>query len=498
MLAVELRNITKHFGTLKANDGVSVAVTQGTIHALVGENGAGKSTLMKVLYGMYAPDAGEILLRGARASFSSPADAIKSRIGMVHQHFMLVPTQTVAENLILGSEPVSPLGVIDVAAAERSLRELSERYRLAIEPSVLVQHLSVGLQQRVEILKLLYRNADILILDEPTPVLTPQEIEDFFATLVEMKKQGKTVILITHKLSEVMAISDHVTVMRHGQVMKTLATSETSEVELSQLMVGKDILSDSVRKMIPNRQALLRVDAVTVLREKNTPALKDISFTIGAGEILGVAGVEGNGQSELAQVLAGLRRPSSGAVTLDGRPIAPGTVIAHIPDDRIRQGIILDFSIADNMILGRQREAKFSGPFALRETAIRLNAETLIHEYDIRLRSQSQHIRELSGGNQQKVVIARELSKGASFIVANQPTRGLDIGAIDFVHSTLMFERNKGKAVLLISSDLAELLKLCDRIAVLYCGTLAAIVPAQSATERELGLYMTGSKRQSA
>ncbi len=495
MLAIELRNITKHFGTLKANDDVSLAVTEGTIHALVGENGAGKSTLMNILYGMYQPDAGSISLRGERVALRSPAQAIAHQIGMVHQHFMLIPPLTVAENVILGSEPTTALRMIDRTAANKAIKDLSERFRLPIDPRATVRSLSVGLQQRVEILKLLYRSANILILDEPTPVLTPQEIEDFFETLRQMKNQGKTVILISHKLSEVMSVSDEVTVMRHGRVVRSTATSVTTALELSHLMVGKDILSDSVRTIVPAAPALLEVEHLTLLRDRNTPALRDVSFSVRRGEIFGIAGVEGNGQAELAQVLAGLRAPNAGRMTLGAVLLDESTLSAHIPDDRMRQAIILDFSISENLVLGRQGERRFYSSWHVHERAIRAHAEELISEYDIRLSSKEQRIRELSGGNQQKAVIARELSKGASFIIANQPTRGLDIGAIDFVHGTLMSERNKGRAILLISSDLGELLKLSDRIAVMYGGEIVAVVQAASTSERELGRYMTGSKK---
>lgn len=498
MLAVDLRRITKHFGALKANDDVSVAVTEGTIHALVGENGAGKSTLMKVLYGMVQPDSGTIAIRERALTLRTPAQAIAHHIGMVHQHFMLLPTQSVTENVILGSEPTRGLGMLDLEQAHRSIRDLSERYRLPIDPRATVQQLSVGLQQRVEILKLLYRDAEILILDEPTPVLTPQEIADFFSTLREMRSQGKTVILISHKLSEVMSISDEVTVMRNGRVVQSLPTSSTNEVELSRLMVGKDILPDSVRTITRSAGAAISVDNVTLLRDRTTPALKGISFSVARGEIFGIAGVEGNGQAELAQVLSGLRKQTSGTISLCGSPMNDRTVIGHIPDDRIRQGIILDFTISENLILGRQRDAEFYGRFSMKERAVNSHADAVIHQFDIRLRSKDQRIRELSGGNQQKVVIARELSKRAPFIIANQPTRGLDIGAIDFVHASLMSERNKGTGVLLISSDLGELLKLADRIAVMYGGEIVAVVDGRSASEQELGMYMTGSGRQSA
>jgi simple sugar transport system ATP-binding protein len=498
MSAVEMRNISKQFGSLRANDGATLKVQKGSIHALVGENGAGKSTLMKILYGMYTPDHGEIFLDGTRVSFQTPQQAIKHSIGMVHQHFMLIPPFSVVENIILGNEVTTGRGMLDLQSATKTVMELSERFNLPIDPRAPISSLSVGLQQRVEILKLLYRNADILILDEPTPVLTPQEIEEFFATLRNMKQRGKTVILITHKLAEVMSISDEVTVMRHGKTVSSASTSSTSETELAHLMVGKSIATESVRVLISSVTPVVTLTDVCMVNETNVPALKNIHLTLHRGEIVGIAGVEGNGQKELAQLFSGLRTPSSGSIIFHTKEKNTSPAIAHIPDDRLKQAIVPDFSILENSILGRQRDNQFFGTFSVHTAEIIRHTDSLILEYDIRISNKEQPIRELSGGNQQKVVIARELSKNADVILANQPTRGLDIGAIEFVHTQLMSERNKGKAVLLISSDLEELLKLSDRIAVLYGGELSTIIDGQTATEHELGMYMTGALRKSA
>ena len=502
MFAVEMRNITKKFRGARANDAVGFTVHQGEIHALVGENGAGKSTLMNILYGMHAPDEGEILIRGNIVTIETPAKAISIGIGMVHQHFMLIPPFTVTENIILGQEPVNRLEILDLHRAEEQIAEFSRKYRLELDPRAKIESLSVGLQQRVEILKILYRRAEILIFDEPTPVLTPQEIEEFFNSLRELKSQGKTIILITHKLTEVMAISDRVTVMRRGKVVGELETASTNPGELARLMVGKDIVLGVQKGAASGKtEAALQVENISALNDRNLPALKDVSISICEGEILGVAAVEGNGQAELVQVITGLRAPTSGRIIMSGKLLAQGSNElrpSHIPDDRLKRGLVLDFSVTENLILGRQTEPVFSGIFFLHLKNIDNFADKMIQNFDIRPPDKAVPVRGLSGGNQQKVVIARELSKNARVIIASQPTRGLDIGAIQFVHRSIIEERNQGKAILLVSSDLTELLSLSDRIAVMYEGRIVAILEAQSTSERELGLYMTGSMKKSA
>lgn len=498
MFAVQMRDITKRFGALAANDSVDVNVKQGEIHALVGENGAGKSTLMNVLYGLIRPDHGEILVNGRAAVIDSPRTAIGLGIGMVHQHFMLIPPLTVLENIVLGQEPVSAGSVLNVRAARETILQLSKLYHLSIDPNLEVSDLSVGLQQRVEILKILYRKAEILILDEPTPVLTPQEVEDLFNTLMDLKRQGKTVILITHKLAEVTAISDTVTVMRHGRVVRTLETRSTNRGELATLMVGKEVGFQVERSSLTERRSVLVVDDVSALNDRKLPAVRGASFTVDSGQIVGIAAVEGNGQSELVQTITGLRNVTGGRITIEGSGIDAGNPlppIAHIPEDRHKRALVLDFSLAENLILGRQRESRFSGRWGLHSDRILEEADQLIRQYDIRPPERDQAARAFSGGNQQKAVIARELSKEAALIVASQPTRGLDIGATEFVHQKLLEERNKGKAVLLVSSDLEELLLLSDRIIVLYEGSIAAIVKASETSERELGAFMTGAAR---
>jgi len=501
MFAVEMRHITKQFGTLKANDSASLRVSPGEIHALVGENGAGKSTLMKILYGMHKPDEGEIFISGKKVSIDSPAHAIQLGIGMVHQHFMLIPPLSVAENIILGKEPTSLLSFIDRRRAEKLINELSDSYHLQIEPGAKIRELSVGLQQRVEILKILYRKAEILILDEPTPVLTPQEIEELFSTLKNMKNQGKTVILITHKLSEVMEISDNVTVMRHGKVISSLETKSTTKTELSKMMVGRESGTPTEKSASTSGQPLLLVENISCSSDRHVRALKCVSFKIQEGEIFGIAGVEGNGQSELVEALTGLRKIDSGKIELCGIPLTDRRAlafVAHIPEDRIKRGLVLDLSLAENLLLGRQREKILSGKFGLSRKTLDKYAGSAITKYDVRPPNPDARVRSLSGGNQQKLIIAREFSKDAKLIVASQPTRGLDIGAIEFVHNALLSERNKGKAVLLVSSDLEELLALSDRIAVVYEGEIAAVFNSSETNERQIGLYMTGASRQTA
>jgi general nucleoside transport system ATP-binding protein len=495
----ELQDITKTFGAVKANDRVSVRIRQGEIHALVGENGAGKSTLMKILYGMYAPDGGRILVGGREVRMTTPRKAISLGIGMLHQHFMLIPPFTVTENIILGTEPGGRFGSLSLRDAEEEIGRLSRTFRLQVDPRARIETLSVGLQQRVEILKILYRRAELLILDEPTPVLTPQEVEEFFGTIRELKSQGKTVIMITHKLSEVMAISDRVTVMRHGKVAGEVETGSTSASELARMMVGEEVGMpiEKIAGTTPESRVVL--DHVSATNDRGLPVVRDVSFSIAGGEILGIAAVEGNGQSELVHVLAGLRPATGGTMMIGGKKLRPGSreaTIAHIPEDRIKFGIILDFTLAENLLLGRHREREFSRFSLLRLSAIDGYAERVIGEYDVRPPDARLAAGSLSGGNQQKVVIGRELSKETGFIIACQPTRGLDIRAIEFVHHAMIRERNRGRAILLVSSDLSELLALSDRIAVMYEGVITGMFRASQTSERELGLYMTGSQKQ--
>lgn len=501
MYLAELQEITKTFGNLRANERVTVPIRAGEIHALVGENGAGKSTLMKILYGMYAPDEGRILVNGEQVRMTSPRKAISLGIGMLHQHFMLIPPFTVTENIILGLEPRRGFGGLKLRDAIREIEQLSQKFHLDVDCRAKIESLSVGMQQRVEILKILYRRAELLILDEPTPVLTPQEVEQFFGTLRQLKGQGKTVILITHKLSEVMAISDRVTVMRHGRVVGEVETRSTNSRELALMMVGDDVGPPIEKSPGGTRQSVVLAEKISAVNERDLPVVRDVSFSIAGGEILGIAAVEGNGQSELVQVLAGLRPSTGGRLAVGGKTVGrrrSGVNIGHIPEDRIKFGIILDFTIAENLILGRHHERDFSRLSFLRRAAIDAYAARVIGEFDVRPADRELPAGSLSGGNQQKVVIGRELSKETEFIIACQPTRGLDIKAIEFVHGAMIRERNRGRAILVVSSDLSELLALCDRIAVMYEGRITGIFRASETSERELGLFMTGSLRQEA
>jgi simple sugar transport system ATP-binding protein len=481
-------NITKHFGALAANDGVTFSVEKGCIHALVGENGAGKSTLMNLLYGLHQPESGEIRINGTPQLIPTAARAIKLGIGMVHQHFMLVPTFSVAENTLLGNEPVSRFGIFDSAVANKSVRELSDRYHFNLNPGDNVGALSIGAQQRVEILKLLYRNAEIIILDEPTAVLTPQEVEDFFAILRKLTREGKTVIFISHKVSEILSISDSVTVMRKGKVVGEVKTAETTGDELSRMMVGREVGRTFVKSGSPVGGTLLKIENLSCESARRSASLKNVSLYVDAGEVLGIAAVEGNGQTELVEILTGLREPSSGSFFIDGLP-----ALAHIPEDRLKYGLVLDFTLDENFILGRQREPLFASPWGLNRLTMASYSREQVSKYQIATQSGSSKAKELSGGNQQKVVVARELSKNARVIIACHPSRGLDVGATEFVHHALLQERNSGNAVLVVSSDLTELLTLSDRIAVLFNGTVMAVLNAYKTSERELGLYMTGA-----
>jgi general nucleoside transport system ATP-binding protein len=498
--AVEMRGITKRFGEVLANHDVNVAVEDKSIHAIIGENGAGKSTAMNILYGFYNADAGEILIDGQPRSIKTPSDAIHLGLGMVHQHFMLVETLTVTENIILGAEPVAGLA-LDYKKARARVREISEQYGLKIDPDARISHLSVGQQQRVEILKTLYRGARILILDEPTAVLTPQEVAEMFAILRGLRDQGKTIIIITHKLAEVLALSDNITVMRDGTVVGNLPTKEATAEGLARLMVGREVLLRVKKDEAKPRQAVLDVRGLALEGSEGNALLKDVSFEVRGGEILGIAGVEGNGQTELIEILSGLRQASAGEVLLSGQAVNNLNAhelkrrgVAHIPEDRHRRGLLLAFDLAGNSILGVHRDSPISGAVLLNQNVIGERARRLVREYDVRPPDIALPARALSGGNQQKLVVAREFDIKPKLILVSQPTRGVDIGATEFIHSKLIELRDAGAAVLLVSAELDEVLSLSDRVIVIYEGHIVGEVDPKSVSEEEIGLMMTGAQ----
>ncbi len=498
-LAVDMRGITKQFPGVLANNHVDFSVRQGEIHALVGENGAGKSTLMNILYGLIPPDSGEIHINGKHVHIGGPRDAIALGIGMVHQHFMLIPVFSVGENIMLGREPATGPDFYDHARARVAINELTKRYGLALNPDARMGDLPVGLQQRAEIVKVLYRGANILILDEPTGVLTPQETKELFVVLRDLVKSGKTIIFISHKLKEVLEISDRITVMRRGKVVGHLTTRQTNEEEIATLMVGREVLLRVDKKPAKPGAVVMHVENISANTDRGVPALKGVSFELRQGEILGIAGVEGNGQSELMEVLAGTRHVTGGRVLLGSRDITTYDArterdagVAFIPEDRRGTGLVLSFSIAENSILGRERSPTFSwNEFVLKLVAIRDWARRLVKEFDIRTPSIDVAARNLSGGNQQKVIVAREMGSKPKVLLAAQPTRGVDIGAIEFIHRRIVQERDEGTAVLLVSAELDEVRSLSDRIAVMYEGRIVSIEPPDAPEER-LGLLMTG------
>src|SRR5256714_730075 len=504
---LELRNITKRFGDVLANDHVNIKVKPGTIHSIVGENGAGKSTAMRIAYGFYTPDSGEILVDGEVREIRTPHDAIALGIGMVHQHFMLVEPMTVAENIVLGAEP-GTTAALDLNKAASEIRAVSDEFKLSVDPHATIETLAVGQQQRVELLKALYRHAQLLILDEPTAVLTPQEVEEFFAILRHMREQGKTVVIITHKLSEVLAISDEVTVMRDGRVVGELKTSDTNAAELARLMVGRDVRLRVEKPEAKAGETVLRVQNMVVAVADGTRRVNDVSFEVRAGEIVGVAGVEGNGQTELIESLAGLTAQSrvSGKVDFAGRDITNMSArdrkelgIAHVPEDRHRRGLLLDFDLAENSILGihyRQPAVTGLGGILLDEKGIERRARQVIKDFDVRPPNPDLPARALSGGNQQKLIIGREFELNPKLLLVSQPTRGVDIGAIEFIHRKLVALRDAGCAVLLGSAELADVTALADRLLVIYHGQIVGEVDPKQTSNEEIGLLMTGGKKQ--
>lgn len=498
-MKLELRGITKRFGPLVANDNIDLTFETGEIHALLGENGAGKSTLMNVLYGFYDPDAGEILLDGQPVRFHGPGDAMAAGIGMVHQHFMLVPVFTVAENVVLGHEPTRGAGgLIDLAEARRRVSEISDRFGFDVDPDALVEDLPVGVQQRVEIIKALSRDAKVLILDEPTAVLTPQETDELIGIMRQLREAGTSIVFITHKLREVRAVADRITVIRRGKVVGT-ASPEDSEASLASLMVGRSVSLGVEKAEAEAGEASFQVRDLTVIDERGTRVVDGISLEIRRGEILALAGVQGNGQSELAETILGLRQATSGSISLDGTELRGRSVdgvlragVGFVPEDRSTDGLISTFSIAENLILDLHDQAPYSRAGSLSPARVAANAEQRVVEYDIRLTSVQDPISTLSGGNQQKVVLAREMSRPLRLLVASQPTRGLDVGSIEFVHKRIVAERDTGTPVLIISTELDEVLALADRIAVMYRGRVVGVVPG--GTSRDvLGLMMAGA-----
>ncbi|WP_312095096.1 ABC transporter ATP-binding protein [Niallia sp.] len=497
---IEMLNIRKEFPGIVANNNITLQVKKGEIHALLGENGAGKSTLMNVLFGLYQPEKGEIRARGKVVNISNPNIANDLGIGMVHQHFMLIDTFTVTENIILGKETVSK-GKIDLKKAEKEVKEISERYGLAVDPKAKVANISVGMQQRVEILKTLYRGAEILIFDEPTAVLTPQEITELIGIFRKLIQEGKSIILITHKLKEIMEVCDRVTVIRKGEGIGTYNVKDTNPNELANLMVGREV-SFKTEKKDPNpKETVLKISDLTVKDNRGVHVVNSLNLDVKAGEIVGIAGVDGNGQSELIEAITGLMKKNSGSITLNGKEISVLTPrkitesgIGHIPQDRHKHGLVLDFSIGQNMALQTYYKRPFSNYGFLNQTEIEKKASELIEEFDVRTPSMHTPARALSGGNQQKAIIGREVDRDPDLLIAAQPTRGLDVGAIEFIHKRLIEQRDKGKAVLLISFELDEILNVSDRIAVIFDGEIIATVDPKTTTEQELGLLMAGSK----
>jgi general nucleoside transport system ATP-binding protein len=501
---LELKGITKRFGSVVANDRVDFDVRAGEVHALLGENGAGKSTLMSVLYGLYRPSEGEIFVDGKLVDVDSPATAIRLGIGMVHQHFMLVPVMTVAENIVLGQEPMRAGGMLDLAAARTRVRELSDRYGLAVDPDATVQDITVGAQQRVEILRALYRGARILVLDEPTAVLTAQEVTELMAVLQRLKLDGTAIVFISHKLHEVLEVADRITVLRRGRRMDTVPRAGATERSLAQLVVGRDVLLALDKASSKSGgEPLLQVEDLHVRDDRELLAVDGLSLSVRAGEIVALAGVDGNGQPELVEAIAGLRAPESGRVVVDrvqiagrGVRVATEAGIAHIAEDRHRRGLVLPFTLTENMALREYRRPLFSALGWLRLRSMRERAGRLLREFDVRGGGPEAFAAALSGGNQQKVCVAREISSDPKVLIAHQPTRGLDVGAIEFVHRRLVAERDRGRAVLLVSLEYEEVRALADRILVIYEGKIVGEF-SPDVTEEMLGIAMTGGGRAS-
>ena len=501
---IEMLHITKEFPGIKANDDITLQLRKGEVHALLGENGAGKSTLMSVLFGLYQPEAGKILKNGKEVAVRNPNDANVLGIGMVHQHFKLVECFSVLDNIILGVEP-NKMGFLQKAEARKKVMALSEKYGLRVDPDALISDISVGMQQRVEILKMLYRDNEILIFDEPTAVLTPQEIDELMEIMRGFKKEGKSILFITHKLNEIMAVADRCTVLRKGKCMGTVDIKDTTKEELSRMMVGRDVQLQVDKKPADPGRVVLDVKNVTMHNAQHKKdAVRDVSFQVHAGEIVCLAGIEGNGQTEFVYGLTGLEKISSGKIMLDGKDITNETIrqrskdgMSHIPEDRHKHGLVLDYSLENNMVLQRYWQPEFQKGGFIRSDKVREYSDKLIAQYDVRSGQGSlTTVRSMSGGNQQKAIIAREIDKDPKLLVAVQPTRGLDVGAIEYIHRQIVAERDKGTAVLLVSLELDEVMNLSDRILVMYEGEVVGEFDPKTTTVQELGLYMAGARKQ--
>lgn len=495
---VEMRHITKEFGTFKANDDVNLQVRPGEIHALLGENGAGKSTLMNMLSGLLEPTSGDILMNGEKVNITSPTAANKLGIGMVHQHFMLVDAFTVTENIILGSEP-NKLGVLDHKKARKEIKRVSEQYGLSVDPDAYVRDISVGMEQRVEILKTLYRGADVLIFDEPTAVLTPQEIEELIVIMRGLVREGKSIILITHKLDEIKAVADRCTVIRRGKGIGTVNVKDVTSQQLADMMVGRSVSFKTPKKSAEPKEVVLSIENLVVKENRGLEAVKGLSLEVRAGEVLGIAGIDGNGQSELLQAITGLRKSESGKVLLNGDDITnfkPRKVteagVGHVPEDRHKYGLVLDMMLSENIALQTYYQKPLSNYGVLDYGEMNEFARGLIQEFDVRTVNEIVPARALSGGNQQKAIIAREISRDPDLLIVANPTRGLDVGAIEFIHKRLIEQRDKFKAVLLVSFELDEILNVSDRIAVIHAGEIVGVVDPKETSEKELGLLMAG------
>lgn len=496
---IEMLNIRKEFAGIVANDNITLQVKPGEIHALLGENGAGKSTLMSVLFGLYKPDGGQIRIRDKEVLVGNPNIANELGIGMVHQHFKLVDNFTVTENIILGQEKTK-CGKTDIKTASNRIQELSNLYKLSVKPSEKIEDITVGMQQRVEILKMLYRNAEILIFDEPTAVLTPQEIEELMNVMRKMKAEGKTIIVITHKLREIKAVADRCTIIRKGKSIETVEVKDTSEEQMAELMVGRRVNFKIDKNEAKIGKEVLKIENLNMKNQRGIAAIKNVSLSVKSGEILGIAGVEGNGQTELIEAITGLRTPESGRILLNGIDITKYSVrnrteagIGHIPEDRHKHGLVLDFTLEDNMILQTYHREPFSQNGILNKNKIHSYADELIKQFDVRSgQGGASPARGMSGGNQQKAIIAREIDRSPDLLVVAQPTRGLDVGAIEYIHNRILKERDNGKSIILFSLELDEILKLSDRISVVYDGEIVGTVDASNTNESELGLMMAG------